>query len=130
VASAENLARWRRELKQLSETIMNDREEFRTWFEEANDYRAEGDEANKCLQEIKKDERRYWQLISQLPTVDDFTDEEVEKKTKERRRFSILLQKLLLYTFGSSVRLRSLSFSQSIRANKHGETKHGFRSDF
>jgi hypothetical protein len=87
VASAENLARWRRELKQLSETIMNDREEFRTWFEEANDYRAEGDEANKCLQEIKKDERRYWQLISQLPTVDDFTDEEVEKKNKRASTF-------------------------------------------
>jgi hypothetical protein len=80
MASAENLTRWRRELKELSETIMNDREEFRARFEQANKYRADGDEAKKCLQDIKNDERRYWQLIAQLPSVEDFNDEEVEKK--------------------------------------------------
>ena len=87
MASAENLTRWRRELKQLGNTIMNEREEFRAWFEKANTNSADGDEAKKCLQESKNDERRYWQLISQLPSVEDFSDEEVEKRNKRASTF-------------------------------------------
>jgi hypothetical protein len=87
MASVENLIRWRQELKQLSDTIMNVREEFRARFEQANKYRADGDEAKKCLQDIKNDERRYWQLIAQLPSVEDFTDEEVEKRNKRASTF-------------------------------------------
>jgi hypothetical protein len=87
MASVENLIRWRQELKQLSDTILNVREEFRSRFEQANKYRADGDEAKKCLQDIKNDERRYWQLIAQLPSVEDFTDEEVEKRNKRASTF-------------------------------------------
>ena len=66
---------------------MKGREQIRAWFEEANMNRADGEDAKKCLQEIKNDERRYWQLIGQLPSVEDFTDEEVEKRNKRASTF-------------------------------------------
>jgi hypothetical protein len=45
---------------------MNDREEFRARFEQANKYRADGDEANKCLRGLPSNQEERADRSSRL----------------------------------------------------------------
>ena len=84
MATPENLARWRNDFRQVQETIEKDREEFDAWFEETAMLEAEikvaTEEIRQTVTDIKNDRQRYCELLKQIPNVDDFTDEEVEKR--------------------------------------------------
>jgi hypothetical protein len=85
MATPENLVRWRNEFRQLHETIERGREEFEAWFEETALLEAEieigTEELRQIVTDIKKDRQQYRELLTQIPNVDDFSDEEVEKRS-------------------------------------------------
>jgi len=86
MADPDQLARWRRDLQQLYDSIMKGAgEEFEAWFEETAMLEAEiktqTEELRQCVADIKKDKQRYNQLIKQVPKVEDFSAEEIEHRT-------------------------------------------------
>jgi septal ring factor EnvC (AmiA/AmiB activator) len=85
MATPENLVRWRNEFRQVHETIERDREEFEAWFEETAlleaEIKVESEELRQTVTDIKNDRHQYRELLKQLPNVDDFSDEEVEKRS-------------------------------------------------
>ena len=82
-----NLARWKREFENLYDTLMRGREQFDAWFEETvlieADIKTENDEFHECVADIKKDQRHYRQVIEQIPKPEEFSAEELEKRTEK-----------------------------------------------
>jgi septal ring factor EnvC (AmiA/AmiB activator) len=85
MATAENLVRWRNEFRQVHKIIEKDREEFEAWFEETAlleaEIKIETEELRQTVTDIKNDRQQYSELLKQIPNVDDFSDEEVEKRS-------------------------------------------------
>jgi hypothetical protein len=85
MVTPDNLVRWRNDFRQLYETIERGREEFEAWFEETAmleaEIKVETEELRQTVTEIKNDRQRYRELLKQIPNVDDFSDEEVEKRS-------------------------------------------------
>ena len=75
----------RRDFQNLYDLLVNSREQFSAWFKEATLIEAAAetktDEFVKCAADIKKDQKRYWQIIKQLPNVTEFSAEELEKRS-------------------------------------------------
>jgi septal ring factor EnvC (AmiA/AmiB activator) len=85
MASPDNLVRWRNDFRQVHETIERGREEFEAWFEETamleTEIKVETEELRQAVMDIKKDRQQYRELLKRIPNVDDFSDEEVEKRS-------------------------------------------------
>jgi hypothetical protein len=85
MATPENLARVRNDFRQVHETLERGREEFEAWFEETALLEAEikvgTEEIRQTVTDIKNDRQQYRKLLKQIPNVDDFLDEEVEKRS-------------------------------------------------
>jgi septal ring factor EnvC (AmiA/AmiB activator) len=85
MASPDNLVRWRNDFRQVHETIETGRAEFEAWFKETALLEAEikvkTEEIRQMVTDIKKDRQQYRKLLKQIPNVDDFSDEEVEKRS-------------------------------------------------
>jgi hypothetical protein len=85
MATPENLARLRNDFRQVHETLQRGREEFEAWFEETALLEAEikvgTEEIRQTVTDIKNDRQQYRKLLKQIPNVDDFLDEEVEKRS-------------------------------------------------
>jgi predicted nucleic acid-binding Zn-ribbon protein len=85
MVTPENLVRLRNDFRQLHETIERDREEFEAWFEETAlleaEIKGESEELRHTVADINNDRQRYRELLKQIPNVDDFSDEEVEKRS-------------------------------------------------
>jgi hypothetical protein len=110
MATLENLARWRQEFRELFKVVMNGREQFRASVEEAAVLTTDGEEARECLAAIKNDERLYWRAIAQLPDVDEFTAEELEKRNGNAAKLLDLAAELLELHSGVERRLEKLHF--------------------
>lgn len=72
----------RRDFQNLYDSLLNRREQFSAWFEEAAMAKIEIEtkEIRDCVADIKKDQKRYWQIIKQLPNVEEISEEELEKQ--------------------------------------------------
>ena len=94
------LAGWKREFKNLYDTLMEGREQFDAWFEETAlleaDIKTENDEFHECIADIKKDQRRYRQVIKQIPKPEEFSAEELEKRTGKASRLLDLAGEITL----------------------------------
>jgi hypothetical protein len=79
----EELAVWRRQYQEIHDSLEKIGEQFTTWSEEFA--RIEGEnhrvEFQCCVVEIKTDLQHYRELMAQLPTVEEFTDEDVESRS-------------------------------------------------
>jgi hypothetical protein len=106
----ENLARWRKEFRDLFKAVMNSREQFRAWFEEATSLTADGDEALECWLAIKNDERLYWRAIAQLPNADELTGEELEKRNGNAAKLLDLAAEVAQLHTGVECRVEKLHF--------------------
>ena len=75
----------RREFQTLYDSLVNSSAQFSTWFKEAEliESAAENktDEFLKRVADIQQDRQRYQQIITQLPNVVEFSEEELEKRT-------------------------------------------------
>jgi hypothetical protein len=82
MATPDEMDRWRRDLQQLHTYLLNTRVQFTAWTEELDmtEGALETGEFRDCVTEIKLDLQQYRQLMTQLPKVEEFTDEEVEKR--------------------------------------------------
>ena len=60
-------------------------EEFEARFEETAlleaEIKTESEELRTCVNDIKKDRERYRQLLTQIPDVEDFSEQEIENRT-------------------------------------------------
>jgi hypothetical protein len=82
MATLEEMDRWRRDLQQLHTLLLDTREQFTAWKEELDITQGvvETDEFQNYVTEIKIDLQQGRQLLAQLPNVEEFTEEEIEKK--------------------------------------------------
>jgi hypothetical protein len=110
LAILENLARWRQEFGELFKNVMNGREQFRAWVQEAAMLTADRDEARECLAAIKNDECLYWRAIAQLPDVYEFTIEELEKRNGKAAKLLGLAAELSRLQTSVERRLEKLHF--------------------
>jgi hypothetical protein len=60
-------------------------------------FRPDDDDARDCLASIKNAMRHYWELIKQLPCVDEFTDYELEKRDGKVEQFIQIATELVPY---------------------------------
>jgi hypothetical protein len=85
MVTPEKLVRWRNDFRQVHEAIETGREEFKAWFEEMAlleaEIKVETEELRQTVTDIKNDRQQYRKLLKQIPNVDDFSDEEVEKRS-------------------------------------------------
>ena len=82
MTNPDQLAIWRRQYEEIHESMIKSREQFMAWSEEVAMIEGENPtvEFRRCVAEIKKDLKRYREIMRQLPTkVEEFSDEEVEK---------------------------------------------------
>jgi len=102
MADPDQLARWRHEFQEIYESLMNSQEQVRAWYEEATVVAAgaetKTEELLECVADIEKDWERYWQIINQLPSVTEFSEEELEKRSGKASQlwdvsFEIMLMK-------------------------------------
>ena len=82
MATPEELDGWRRDLQQLHTHLLNSREQFTAWKEDLDVTQGvvETDEFQNYVTEVKIDLQQGRQLLAQLPNVEEFTEEEIEKK--------------------------------------------------
>ena len=85
MVTPENLARLRNDFRQVHETIEKGREEFEAWFQETAmleaEIKVETEEIRQTVTDIKNDRQQYRKLLKQIPNVDDFSDQEVERRS-------------------------------------------------
>lgn len=82
MVNPDQVAAWRRQYEEIHESIIKVREQFIAWSKEVAMIKGENQqtvEFRRCVAEIKKDLQRYRELMRQLPKVEEFSDEEVEK---------------------------------------------------
>ena len=82
MATQDQLTGWRCELKELHESMMKSREQFMAWSEELAmiEGKIKTEEFRDCVAEIKKDLQLYRDVMKKLPKVEDFSEEELEKR--------------------------------------------------
>jgi hypothetical protein len=75
----------RREFQTLYDSLVNSREQFSAWFDEAklieSGAETKTDEFLERVADIEKDRQRYQQIIKQLPNVAEFSEEELEERS-------------------------------------------------
>jgi hypothetical protein len=83
MATPDELALWRRHFQELYESLINSREHFMAWSEELAMVEGENQtvDSQHCVDEIKTHLQRYREVMQQLPKLEEFTDQEVDKKT-------------------------------------------------
>jgi hypothetical protein len=85
MATPENLVRWRNDFRQVHETIEAGCAEFEAWFEETAlleaEIKVDTEEIRQTVTAIKNDRQQYNKLLKQIPNVDDFSDEEIERRS-------------------------------------------------
>ena len=83
MVNVDELAGWRREFQDLYELMDKSCEQFAAWSEEVAMIEGENQsvEFRRGMAEVKKDLRRYREVMRQLPKVEEFSDEEVEKRS-------------------------------------------------
>jgi hypothetical protein len=90
----------RRDFQDLYDLLVNSREQFYAWFEEAALIEAGAEtktgEFLERAADIKKDEQRFRQIIKQLPNVAEFSEKELEKKSGKADRLLSLAGEIML----------------------------------
>ncbi len=114
MADPETLTRWRREFQGVSDSLLNSREKFDAWFEETAkieaEIKTETDELRECIADIKKDQRRYPEVIAQVPNPVEFSAEELEKRTGKVSQLLDLAGEINLMIFHVPRKVERLRF--------------------
>jgi hypothetical protein len=85
MVTPENLVRLRNDFRQVHETIERDREELRLGLKRRHCSRRKSKlNPRSCVKPSRTSKtigNQYRKLLKQIPNVDDFSDEEVEKRS-------------------------------------------------
>jgi hypothetical protein len=83
MAAPDQLAVWRRQYQEIHELMEKNREQFIAWSEEVAMIEGENQtgEFRRCVVEIKTDLQHYHEVMAQLPNVEEFTDENIERRS-------------------------------------------------
>jgi hypothetical protein len=104
----------RRDFQDLYDLLVNSREQFYAWFEEATLIEAGAEtktgEFLERAADIKKDQKRYQQIIKQLPNVAEFSDEELEKRSGKASQLLGLAGEIMLMKTYFPRKIDSLRF--------------------
>jgi hypothetical protein len=83
MATPDQLAAWRRHYQEIHELMEKNREQFIAWSEELAMIEGENQtgEFRHCVFEIITDLQHYHAVMAQLPNVEEFTDEHIERRS-------------------------------------------------